>query len=109
MRLGGTLEFSGFDDRLNPCRVAALFKAAKQYLPTSIPDKIEEAWCGWRPITWDGVPVIDHLPDVENVVLAAGHNELGLTMAPATGRLVAEMINQEVPHVDPFAYRIKRK
>jgi D-amino-acid dehydrogenase len=108
LRLGGTMEFSGFDDSLNPRRVAALFKATKQYMPVSIPDKIEEAWCGWRPITWDGVPIIDHLPDMDNVVLAAGHNELGLTMAPATGRLVAEMMTNETPSIDPSFYGIDR-
>ncbi len=108
LRLGGTMEFSGFDDRLNPRRVAALFKATRQYLPLSVPDEIEEEWCGWRPITWDGVPIIDRLPDLGNVVLAAGHNELGLTMGPPTGRLVAEMITGETPSIDSSFYRINR-
>ena len=108
LRLGGTMEFSGFDDHLNPLRLAALFRALNQYLPLSIPDQIEEEWCGWRPITWDGLPIIDHLPGFENVVLATGHNELGLTMAPATGQLVAEMTSQETPHIDPSFYQIDR-
>jgi len=109
LRLGGTMEFSGFDDTLNPFRIATLFGALKKYLPLSLPPQIEEEWCGWRPMTWDGLPMIDHLPGTRNVILAAGHNELGLTMAPATGRLVAEMTSKEVPHVDPFAYRIGRR
>ena len=108
LRLGGTMEFSGFDDNLNPLRLAALFRTLNQYMPLSIPDQIEEEWCGWRPITWDGLPIIDHLPDFENVVLAVGHNELGLTMAPATGQLVAEMTSQESPHIDPSFYQIDR-
>lgn len=108
LRLGGTMEFSGFDDNLNPLRLAALFRTLNQYMPLSIPDQIEEEWCGWRPITWDGLPIIDHLPGFENVVLAVGHNELGLTMAPATGQLVAEMTSQESPHIDPSFYQIDR-
>lgn len=108
LRLGGTMEFSGYDDCLNPTRLAALFKALGQYMPLPVSDKIEEAWCGWRPMTWDGLPIIDHLPGFKNVILAAGHNELGITMAPATGRLVAEMIHREALHVDPSFYRFGR-
>jgi D-amino-acid dehydrogenase len=108
LRLGGTMEFSGFDDNLNPLRLDALLRALKQYMPISIPDQMEERWCGWRPITWDGLPIIDHLPGFENVVLAVGHNELGVTMAPATGQLVAAMTNREAPRVDLSFYRINR-
>jgi len=107
VRLGGTMEFSGYDDTLNRRRVNALFKATGQYLSMPVPDEIEEEWCGWRPITWDGLPIIDRLPDLDNVVLAAGHNELGLTMAPATGRLVAEMITGKQPSVGLSSFRLK--
>ena len=108
MRLGGTLEFTGHDDQLNPRRLASLYNALGQYMPLSVSNDIKEEWCGWRPMTWDGLPIIDRLPDYRNVILAAGHNELGITMAPATGRLVAEMVNQEIPSIGPAFYRIGR-
>jgi D-amino-acid dehydrogenase len=39
-----------------------------------------------------------------NVYLAAGHNMLGLSMAPATGKLIAELLNEQKPHIDPVPY-----
>ena len=41
-------------------------------------------------------------------MIAAGHNMLGLSMAPATGRLVAELLGDDRPHIDPAPYRIGR-
>jgi D-amino-acid dehydrogenase len=107
-RLGGTMEFSGFDDTLPRARIEALLRGARCYLAAFDPGRVEEQWAGWRPMTWDGVPVVDRLPRRPNVVVAAGHNMMGLTMAPAPGRLVAEMISGERPHVDPAPYRLSR-
>ena len=56
-------------------------------------------------MTPDSRPIIGRSPALANVMIAAGHNMLGLSMAPATGKLVAEMLNGLEPHVDsrPFA------
>jgi len=62
----------------------------------------------WRPMTCDGLPIIDRSPRLENVMIAAGHNMLGLTMAPGTGKLVSEILSGEAPHVDPYPYRASR-
>ena len=108
MRLGGTMEFSGYDDRLDRIRIEALFRAAGRYLNIRHFGRRIEEWCGWRPMTVDGVPVIDRLPAVENVVVAAGHNMLGLSLAPVTGKMVAAMLLGETPPVDPAPYRLAR-
>jgi D-amino-acid dehydrogenase len=107
-RLGGTMEFAGFDDRLDHERLAAISRGACQYLETPDLGANEKEWCGFRPMTYDGLPVIDWSPRLRNVVIAAGHNMLGLSMGPGTGKLVAEMIGREVPHVDPQPYSLKR-
>ncbi|MCF8050044.1 MAG: FAD-binding oxidoreductase [Desulfobacterales bacterium] len=107
-RLGGMMEFAGYDDRIDPIRIAALFSAAGRYLRLRKLGRVEEQWCGWRPMTLDGVPIIDRLPGAKNVVLAAGHNMLGISMAPATGRLAAELLTGQPPHVDPAPYRLDR-
>ena len=49
-------------------------------------------------MTYDSVPVIDRSPTLENVFIAAGHNMLGLSMAPATGKLVAELVTGPAAH-----------
>ena len=60
-------------------------------------------------MTWDGLPYIDRTPRFENVWVAAGHNMLGLSMGTATGKLIAEMITAEKPHIDPEPFKIGRR
>jgi D-amino-acid dehydrogenase len=100
-RLGSTMEFVGYDKTLDQRRVKVLKDAAELYLHDPYNEPIEEQWYGWRPMTYDGKPILGRTPALDNVYLAAGHNMLGLTMAPATGKLVAELVNREAPHVDP--------
>ena len=59
-------------------------------------------------MTYDSLPIIDRSPKYENVFIAAGHNMLGLSMAPATGKLVAELVEGAPPHIDPTPYRARR-
>ncbi len=107
-RLGGTMEFSGFDDTLNQKRLKSLISSTRKYFKNPEYEGTKEEWSGWRPMTYDGLPVIDRVPGLKNVLVAAGHNMLGLSMAPATGKLVSEMIHRENPHIDPYPYRISR-
>ena len=108
LRLGGTMEFTGYDESLNRRRLDALLQISKRYLRRMDLSGIEEEWCGWRPMTPDGLPIIDRLPHLKNVIIAAGHNKEGISMAPGTGKLISEMISGEKPHIDPSPYRIGR-
>jgi len=108
IRLGGTMEFAGYDESLNRLRLDALIHAAQSYLRNMKFSGIQDEWYGWRPMTCDGLPIIDRSPRLENVMIAAGHNMLGLTMAPGTGKLVSEILSGEAPHVDPYPYRASR-
>ncbi|MCA9264200.1 MAG: FAD-dependent oxidoreductase [Planctomycetales bacterium] len=107
-RLGSTMEFSGYDSTLNKQRIAALREAARHYLLEPVAEPVEEEWYGWRPMTTDGLPIIDRSRNFANVWVVAGHNMLGLSMAPATGRLVAELIDGRETHIDPRPYRLER-
>jgi D-amino-acid dehydrogenase len=107
-RLGSTMEFAGYDTTLNRRRLGLLKEAAAHYLHEPFCDPVEEEWYGWRPMTYDGKPIIDRSPALPNVLIAAGHNMLGLSMAPATGRLVAELLGGREPHIDPAPYTVKR-
>jgi len=98
-RIGSTMEFAGYDTTLNRSRLAALKTAAALYLRTPDANPVEEEWYGWRPMTWDGKPFIDRSPAWKNVVIAAGHNMLGISMATGTGKLVQEMLDDEPPHL----------
>jgi D-amino-acid dehydrogenase len=107
-RLGSIMEFAGYDASLKPERLQLLRRGAEPFLHEPYCEPVQEQWFGWRPMTYDSLPIIDRLPNLNNVVLAAGHNMLGLSMAPATGKLVAELIAGETPHIDPQPYSLRR-
>jgi D-amino-acid dehydrogenase len=107
-RLGSTMEFAGYDSTLNSRRLQLLRDGAAPYLREPFGEPVEERWAGWRPMTYDSLPIIDRSPALANVMIAAGHNMLGLSMAPATGRLVAELLDGRPPHLDPAPYRVGR-
>lgn len=107
-RLGSTMEFAGYDETMSARRLKLLKDAAVHFLQEPYGDPVEEEWFGWRPMTYDGNPIIDKSPAFSNVFIAAGHNMLGVSMAPATGKLVSELIDGEQPHIDPAPYRVTR-
>ncbi len=107
-RIGSTMEFAGYDDRMNRNRLQILRDGAAAYLREPAGDTVLEEWWGWRPMVYDGNPIIDIAPAAKNVLIAAGHGMLGLSQATGTGKLVAEMLNGEKPHIDSTAYSLKR-
>jgi D-amino-acid dehydrogenase len=107
-RLGSTMEFAGYDTTLTRRRLDLLRQGARPYLHEPYCEPVEEEWYGWRPMTCDGKPIIDRSPALANVLIAAGHNMLGLSMAPATGKLVAELLGGQTPHIDPAPYSVGR-
>ena len=107
-RLGSTMEFAGYDTRLDRRRLELLRAGARHYLHEPYGEPVEEEWFGWRPMTYDSMPIIDRSPAMANVLIAAGHNMLGMSMAPATGKLVAELLSGTPPHVDPAPYSLTR-
>jgi D-amino-acid dehydrogenase len=107
-RLGSTMEFAGYDDSLDPKRYGLLLKGAERYLQEPHCEPIENIWFGWRPMTHDSVPIIGPCPGRKNVILATGHNMLGLSMATGTGKLVAEMVTGAKPHLSLSPYSPER-
>ncbi|CAG1006624.1 D-amino-acid dehydrogenase [Phycisphaerales bacterium] len=107
-RIGSTMEFAGYDERLRPERIALLKDSAALYLRHSEPLADEEPWWGWRPMVPDGRPFIDFVPRFKNVMVAAGHSMIGMSTGPATGQLVAEMLGGEEPHLEPGWFRVGR-
>ncbi|HRP88331.1 MAG TPA: FAD-binding oxidoreductase, partial [Gammaproteobacteria bacterium] len=99
-RLGSTMEFSGYDARLNPVRLAALRRAATEYLHDPGAGEPQECWQGWRPMTWDDLPVIGRAPRAASVIIAAGHGMLGVSMAAVTGLLVRDLALGRPPLLD---------
>lgn len=100
-RLGSTMEFSGYDTSLNRLRLDALKRAATEYLREPWGERTVEEWYGWRPMTWDDLPLIGRAPRHDNLWLATGHGMLGVTLSAVTGHLIAELITGAEPCTDP--------
>ncbi len=100
LRLGSTLELSGWDMTIRRKRVAGLRRAAQRVM--GIPDDapLRQIWRGPRPVTPDGLPVVGRVPRRERVILATGHCMMGLSLGPITGKLVAELAGGEQPSLD---------
>jgi len=101
-RLGSTMEFSGYDSTLNPRRLQALKRGAAEYLEEPEGPSIEEQWYGWRPMTYDDLPIIGRAPGFSNLTLATGHGMLGVSLSAITAQMVTELLTGRTPSVDPL-------
>jgi D-amino-acid dehydrogenase len=104
-RVSGAVELDGLRVRIRPRALAAVRAAACRYLRGWDGTRIQEPWAGLRPMTPDGLPVIGRVPTTANAYIATGHSTLGVTLGPATGDLLAElMLTGRRPAVlQPFA------
>jgi D-amino-acid dehydrogenase len=100
IRLAGTMELSGLNHDVRQERVAAIARSAgwairgwPEEAPASGPGV--QIWNGPRPMTPDGLPVIGRLEGYRNLIVASGHAMLGVTLAPATGEAVAELVTTD--------------
>ncbi|WP_146402282.1 FAD-dependent oxidoreductase [Planctomycetes bacterium CA13] len=107
-RLGSMMEFVGFDESIPERRIEQLRRSAKPYLVEPYTPGKQEPWFGWRPMTWDSLPIIGQVPRLSNAFLATGHNMLGLSLATATGKLITEIIQGHPTHIDATAFSPSR-
>lgn len=92
VRVAGTMEFDADPEAFHPRRVAAIVTAASGYLKSADWAGRQDEWVGARVLTPDGLPAVGRLPGHDRVLLASGHNMLGLMLGPATGRLVTDFV-----------------
>ncbi len=102
IRLAGTMGFGGNDLGVATRRARGILTSAQRFLPEyGIAEAAGAPFAGLRPMTPDGVPVLGRLRRHPEVVVATGHQMLGLTLAPTSGRLVAELIDSGRDSIDP--------
>ena len=100
VRFAGTMEFSGLNHEIRRPRLEQLTESAKTYMEGVGDTASSSEWCGLRPCTPDGLPVIGPAPGYAGLFLANGHAMLGLTLGPVTGRLIAEWVVDGRPSMD---------
>jgi len=107
IRVGGTAELAGYTLKLHEARRKTLAHVVGDLFPRGGDISRAEFWCGLRPMTPDGTPVIGATP-VENLYLATGHGTLGWTMAAGTAKVMADVISGRMPGIDLSGLTIAR-
>jgi len=107
LRFAGTVELGGVDAPMNERRIRMLERQAKRMVPGLVTETAT-SWMGFRPTFPDSLPIIGPAPRHPKVVFAFGHQHLGLTCAPKTGQLVADLVSGRAPNVDIMPYRAER-
>jgi len=99
IRVGGTAELAGYTLQLHEARRRTLEHVVTDLFPAGGDVGKAEFWCGLRPMTPDGTPVVGGTK-LPNLWLATGHGTLGWTMAAGTGRVMADLISGRAPQID---------
>jgi D-amino-acid dehydrogenase len=110
-RFAGTMELSGNNHRIRPERVKAIASAVSAYyenfeLNTS---EMQQARCGLRPLSPDGLPLIGPTKKYPNLMVATGHAMMGWSLGPGTGKLIQQCIDQEPTSIDLKPFDPNRK
>jgi D-amino-acid dehydrogenase len=114
LRVAGTMELSGNNETLRRSRAQAIARGTAPYFdgwdelePGSNGREPEELWVGRRPLTPDGLPILDRVHPFENLFIATGHSMLGVTLAPASGQALAGYVlsGQRPELLEPFRLR----
>jgi D-amino-acid dehydrogenase len=102
LRFGGTMEIAGMDEGIDARRVQGIIKAAALYYPDLRAEDFAgvQPWAGLRPCSPDGLPYLGRTKAWRNLSVATAHAMMGLSLAPVTGRLMAQVLSDEAPEID---------
>ncbi len=102
LRVAGTMEICGKNTSISKPRLQGVIEAFCQFYPQYQPSDFKDLapWVGLRPCSPDGLPYLGHAPKLSNLIIATGHAMMGLSLAPVTGKLVADLINNAAPKIN---------
>ena len=92
VRFAGTMELSGINRVMRRPRLQQLTRAGRLCFPGLGTARPVSEWCGLRPMSVDGLPIVGPLGGIEGLNVATGHGMLGLTLAPVTGQMIANHV-----------------
>jgi D-amino-acid dehydrogenase len=110
LRFGGTLELAGLDSAVSRRRVDGILRTVHAYLPGlgQPGTEILETWAGFRPCTPDSLPFLGRAEPYRNLSVACGHGYIGMGLAPAGGRLIAQIIAGQRPDMELAPFLVSR-
>lgn len=102
LRFAGTMQIGPPEMGVHPRRSQGIVRAIPSYFPAfrGLTVSPERFWTGLRPCSPDGLPYLGRPRKVSNLVVATGHAMMGMSLGPATGRLVSQIVLGETPEVD---------
>ncbi len=107
--VGATEENAGFDTRPTACGARDLLDEALRLCPVLAQATVEATWAGLRPGSIDSKPYIGTAPGFDNLFVATGHKRAGLQLAPGTAEIVADLVLDRRPRIDPAAFGLDRE
>jgi D-amino-acid dehydrogenase len=110
LRIAGTAEFTGDDLRIRPDRIANLIELLARMLPRvarQLSQATPHPWAALRPMSADGLPFIGPT-QIRGLHLNTGHGHLGWTLAVGSASVLADLIENKPPDIDPWPYRALR-
>ena len=104
LRIAGIFDLTGLDLGLRRKRLDTIVRSSLPYLRDWRPEQVELEWTGLRPYPPDGLPLIGPVPGSGRLYAATGHGRMGITLAPPTGELLADVIlnGARPPELAPF-------
>ena len=102
LRFSGTMEIDKMDLSINYKRVDGIVNAITKFFPQFTKEDFKDipTWAGLRPCSPDGLPYIGRTKKYNNLLVATGHAMLGVSLAPVTGKLIAQLVAKEQPQMD---------
>ncbi|GGG91984.1 NAD(P)/FAD-dependent oxidoreductase [Pedobacter zeae] len=110
IRYGGTMELDKINTRINMERVKGIVESVPAYFPDlkpAVPSE-KDIWYGFRPSSPDGLPYIGRSEKRENLIIATGHGMMGLSLGPATGLLVSQIVSGIATDLKMEPYAVTR-
>jgi len=110
IRYGGTMEVGKINSQVNMNRVRGIVESVPKYFPNfkvEVPAE-KDIWFGFRPVSPDGMPYIGLSKKYNNLAVATGHAMIGLSLGPATGKLIAEALAGAPKSVDTSSFAVDR-
>jgi glycine oxidase len=105
---GSTEEEVGFDKRTTAEAIADLTQFACDLVPALKNATIENTWAGLRPASFDSLPYLGRLPNIQNAFIASGHFRNGLFLSPATAIVMSQLLRDQPPQIDLTPFRVGR-
>jgi glycine/D-amino acid oxidase-like deaminating enzyme len=102
--IGSSRQYDDTSSEIDWPLLSKMLARAFEFLPGLGQLQAIRSWCGFRPATPDKLPLLGKAPDCERIWLATGHEGLGITTALASAEMLAAMMVEEPPALDPAPY-----